>query len=362
MNSKKKLILLLLLLLAACNNTHKAYTLHGYQELKIAQFQTNKTLLKPIALAPLPINQVSAPYQNLKSAAPLFEITLKEKELSDVTNKVNSDNTKNETIASDKIAERPRGLQKTNLLIKNPNFIFMALAGLFAALTLSLFIPFIPKSKKIAFWAMENRKTTRAIIFTGQNMAGLAGMFLGKVMFGHGIIATAPSTYALAGITSAVALLYPYRKVKNGLFRHTYAKQKVFDLLISLCFVTMFANIGNRATADDNFSKPASAVIHSFDKIENTVFASHSTPNYAMAAKVYNRTNGIYAKNANAGQDIAIFFIILFLILLLALLAILACIIACNGQGLPAIVLLLGGGALLIWAGVSAVRSIREGK
>ncbi len=361
----KKLILLAFLFLASCNNTKQTASRYNNQELKFVQSQT-RSELTPTAKTPIPSNTISFlhPIQKSANSSTLYDSIKNRPTYSasnDLVTKSAENSLKTNLIVSNSISGQSKEEPETGTANKNSNFLFLSLSGLFAALVISIFIPFIPKSKRLAFWALENRKAARGIIFLGQTITGLAGLFLGKELFNHGIISTETSTYALAGITSATALLYPYRKVKKGLFKHTYAKQKIFDLLMCISMFTLFMNVGNRAASDANFSKPASTIIHALDNKENTAFVPNNSSSYHTDnAKGYYYNNEHYSKNATVGQGIASFFIILFLILFLTLIAILACILACNGQGIAALFLFFGGWALLIWAGISAVRSVNE--
>ncbi len=227
-------------------------------------------------------------------------------------------------------------VQKTKYLSanekKNSDFWFLGLAGSLASLFLFAFNPFVPATRKIGYWALNHRKLTRVLHFVGHVMLAGCALFLGKQLHQIGVITTDVTTYALAGVTSIVALLYPSRKHKKGLFKNTYRKQKLFALVMVMSGFSLFLNMGNRLSAHDwNYG------IKDTDSNHIAQLFSSGAPNHESS------------KVNTAGRVVLTVVTCLVSMLLCLLIAAASCSLSCSGQeGLSVIILILGFPAVII--------------
>ncbi|MBL0340812.1 MAG: hypothetical protein IPP71_07760 [Bacteroidetes bacterium] len=225
---------------------------------------------------------------------------------------------------------------------------FLAFAGAIALLLNFTFKPFIPRTRKIGYWSLNNRKVARGLHFIAHTLLAGCGLFIGKQLHELGILTSDVTTFSLAAFTSLVALLYPVRKHKSGLFKNTYAKQKLFALTMVLCGFSLFINIGDRYAEND---WKYGIGVSSNRQIANATFSSTSSS-----------ISQTYHQQDKTKEVVLTVVTCLVSLLLTFLIAAGSCGLACSGQeGLSVVVLVIGIPALILGT-VAVVKSIWKPK
>ncbi len=217
--------------------------------------------------------------------------------------------------------------------------VFLLFCGAFISLVSLFFRKVINKLKPAGYFAFENRRAVRPMIFFMNVLLAMGGFYLGINLWHEGLVTTHASTVALASLSSALILLYPSRKARRGLFKNTYQKQKWFSLLMTLSGLLLLINIGNRYGSERYLDKEYAAIT---SYTPGVVYETMKTLATDHPIEKYNEDD--------AGRIVASVFVIIFCVLLCAGIVILSCALACSGQpalsvltlvvGLPVVILL----------------------
>jgi hypothetical protein len=224
---------------------------------------------------------------------------------------------------------------------------FLASCGVLFALAAGFFHPLIPKTKLMGWWALLHRHKVRPLFFALNSLLALSGFYLGVNLHRLGIDTTDVSTYSLSALAGALILGYPHRRVKAGIFKPTYTRQKWYALILALTGMMLFANFGNRYASEKYLDKTISAI---------SVIPGQ--PVYSTLQHLAADQNDDSADTA--GRVIAVVFVIIVCVALCILIAALACGLACNGQVALSILLLAVGIPAVVLLTVHAVKKILE--
>ena len=257
-------------------------------------------------------------------------------------------------------AEKPDPSKETPFE-KSEAFIFMMaiLAGL---------IPFgVIKANpnlaaNISFWAAMNPWKTR-LMFAGTNTAMIAGgLMLGDQFADSGIHFSGLSRYLLMGTFFASSLLYPVRNASSRILKHSYSKQKAFDLAVAISGFMLMVNVGNDPAVRATLTNIVSLNNHD-QQYENTMNGYSQTPQkllyYETVSKVQDDQKTAEEEKQIRSKKIASTVGVSFLALLAALgVAAAACGLSCNGMAGLAALTGIGGGVLIIGLTIWAIRRI----
>jgi len=126
------------------------------------------------------------------------------------------------------------------------DILFLTLSGLFIAGFAAAFKPFVSKTRVLGYWALNNRKVSRGLHFVAHCGLAASGFYLGQQIYDAGFASSEVTTYTLSGLVAIITAFYPKRKVKSGIFKNTYFKQKMFSMLMVASGLMLFINIGNQ--------------------------------------------------------------------------------------------------------------------
>ncbi len=220
----------------------------------------------------------------------------------------------------------------------------LAGSGLLIAMFAAAFRPFVNNTRKIGYWALNNRKLARGLHFVAHCGIAGSGYYLGQQLNNFGLHGSEVTTYGLAGFASLVTLMYPLRKARKGIFKNTYIKQKMFALVTALSGLFLFINIGNSQEA--KVSQKENTNMHS-KVIENE--NNYNTITF---------TNQEEDVNPKAKKIVLTVLVILLCIVLSVLLAAASCGLICTGQGAIAALLIIVGAPLVIILTVHLIKAI----
>lgn len=238
-------------------------------------------------------------------------------------------------------------------------YIMALLAGL---IPFSVIKAYPGLAANISFWAAMNPWKTR-LMFAGTNTAMIVGgLMLGENLADSGIHFSGISRYLLMGTFFASSLLYPFRNTSNRIFRHSYSKQKAFDLAVAISGFMLMVNVGNDPGARTVMTNMAT--FNTRDRqFENTVTGTGQTPRnlmyYETVGQVQDDQKTTDADERIRKEKIGNTVLVSILALLVAFgITVGACALSCNGMtGLAALVA-IGGGGLLIGLTIWAIRKI----
>lgn len=219
------------------------------------------------------------------------------------------------------------------------------ISGIFIGGFATLFRFFIPHTKALGYWALNNRKAARGMHFLAHCGVAASGYYLGKQLYYAGISGSGTTLYSLAGFASMVSLLYPVRKVKHGIFRNTYFKQKMYALLMTASGLMLFVTAGN-LNASGHLGKAISN--HSFIQTEN-----FKDQNIAAEDPLPEK------KKRSTGVNVML--TVLTAILSLALCVLItvgSCALTCSGQGALAVMIAVVGFPLVILLSIHLIKKI----
>ena len=214
----------------------------------------------------------------------------------------------------------------------------------------------------VSFWAAMNPWKTR-LMFAGTNTAMIAGgLMLGEQLADSGIYFSGLSRYLLMGTFFASSLLYPVRKASSRILKHSYSKQKAFDLAVAISGFMLMVNVGN--------DPEIRTTMTNFTGLENHGYQNENT----LKGYGQERQNLLYYETVEQVQDeqktaeeeklirnkkIGSTAAVSFLALLAAfVVAVGACGLSCNGMAGLAALTGIGGGGLVIGLTIWAIRRI----
>ena len=246
-------------------------------------------------------------------------------------------------------------------LHKSGNLILLlaALAGLipFAAIKAK------PKlARSISFWTAMNPWKTRFMYAGIQIALGGSGFLLGKQLVENGIQFSDLSKDLLLGVFLTSSLLYPVRYTSVKLFKHSYLRQKAFDLALALSGFMLMVNAGNNPEWTSSLMNMIN--LKGNEQSNVTMLIDHSqTPKQLVYFQNGNllQDEKPVPQNRERGPGINILLTILAVLAALGLaylLVLAACGLSCNGMEGLAYLVGIGGGLLLIGLAIWVIKSI----
>jgi hypothetical protein len=240
-------------------------------------------------------------------------------------------------------------------LKKSPNKMFLIGTGILGLLCMGVLLPFLPKTRKIAYWAFKNPTKTKWLLVGAQVLTSAAGLFLGKRLYDEGIVTSETTTNALFALATAGTLFYPKKQANKEFFWKSYRKQKMLSLLMALTGVGLVTNLGNRIAADREFSPVASSAMLMLDK------HYYDKPN-AISYASYTTTAGQHKEPMSKGGTIALRVLAtVLMVFLLVLITVATCWLICIEQPVWAVLLFFGGGGAVVYGYIRALRALSSG-
>jgi hypothetical protein len=244
---------------------------------------------------------------------------------------------------------------------KSETFILMIaiLAGLipFAAIKAT------PKfATNISFWTAMNPWKTR-FMFAGIQIAlGTAGVLIGERLADNGIHFSGLSRDLLLGAFLTSSLLYPVRYTSIKFFKHSYLRQKAFDLALAISGFMLMVNAGNDPGIRASLTNMVNIKGHEQQNVKMLNDQSQTPKQlvyFQNDKQVQDEQTALQSKETSRGLKILYTLLAVLAGLVLGfLLAAAACAIYCNGMEGLAFVAGIGGGILLILLAVWAIKSI----
>ena len=242
---------------------------------------------------------------------------------------------------------------------KSETFILMmaVLAGLIPLAAIKA----TPKlAENISFRAAMNPWKTR-FMFAGIQIAlGAAGLLLGKRLADNGIHLSDLSRDMLMGAFLTSSLLYPVRHTSVKLLKHSYLRQKAFDLALAISGFMLMVNAGNDPGMRASLTSMVSFNNHEQQNVN--MLNAHSQASkqlvyYQNDKQLQDEQTATQKKEKSRKIGLTILAVLGALVLGFFLAAA-ACGLACEGmEGLAAAVG-IGGGFLLITLTIWAIKSI----
>ena len=244
---------------------------------------------------------------------------------------------------------------------KNETFILMMaiLAGLIPLGAIRA----TPKlASNISFWAATNPWKTRFMSAGIQIALGAAGVVLGEKLAYNGIHFSTLSKDVLLGAFLTSSVLYPVKNTSIRLFKHSYIRQKTFDLALALSGLMLMVYAGNDPVMRASLTNMVSFKSHEQQNV-NMMNDNSQAPKqlvyYQNNKQLQNEQPAPRKKEMNRGmKDLLSFLIVLAALGLGFLLAVASCEIYCNGMVGLSFLVGIGGGVLLIILAVGLIKSI----
>jgi len=248
--------------------------------------------------------------------------------------------------------------QKISLYKRESFILFIAL--LFGLIPLGL-IKANPKlAANISFWAAMNPWKTR-FMFAGIQAGLIAtGLILGERLAYNGIHFSNVSKDLLIGAFLTSSLLYPVKHTSIKLLKHSYLRQKAFDLTLAVSGFMLMVAAGNDPVMRGSYTKMISFINPGY---ENRIENLRPEPKQLL----YYQNDGQQIKEqavpdkedkTRRKKTLATIFASLGFLALGFLVAGAACSLSCNGMEGLAYLVGIGGGALIIGLWIYAIKSI----
>jgi hypothetical protein len=214
----------------------------------------------------------------------------------------------------------------------------------------------------ISFWAAMNPWKTR-FMFAGIQIAmGIAGILLGERLADNGIHFSNLSRDLLLGAFLTSSMLYPVKHTSIKLFKHSYLRQKAFNLAVAISGFMLMVNAGNDPGMRASLTNMVS--FKGYEQQNVNMLNDHSqAPKqllYYQNVKLLQDQQAA-PRNKETSQGLKILYtmlVILAALVLGCLVAAAACGLSCNGIVGLAYLVGIGGGGLLITLAIWAIKSI----
>jgi hypothetical protein len=240
---------------------------------------------------------------------------------------------------------------------------FILMMAILAGLIPFAMIKATPKlSTNISFWAAMNPWKTRFMIAVTQIALGTMGFLLGEKLADNGVHFSDLSKDLLVGAFLTSSLLYPVKHTSIKLLKHSYLKQKAFDMALVMSGFMLMVNAGNNPELRASFTSMVNFKGHEQQNVN--ILNDHSQTS----------TRLLYFHNDNQSQDeqtapqkkepsrgLKILYTVLAVLAALVLgcfVAAAVCGLWCNELYLLSVLAGVGGGGLIIWIAISAIKSI----
>ena len=214
----------------------------------------------------------------------------------------------------------------------------------------------------ISFWAAMNPWKTR-FMFAGTQIAlGTAGIMLGEKLADSGIHFSDLSRDLLVGAFITSSMLYPVKYTSIKLFKHSYLRQKSFDLALAISGFMLMVNAGNDPGIRASFTSMVNFKGH---ELQNVNVLDDQSPAPKQLLYYHNdkqlQDEQTAPQNKETSRGLKILYTVLAALGILALgflVAAAACGLSCNGMVGLAVLTGIGGGALVIALAVWLIKRI----
>lgn len=218
-------------------------------------------------------------------------------------------------------------------------------------------------ANNISFWAAMNPWKTRFMFAGAQVALGASGILLGTRLADSGMHFTDLSKDIMLGTFLTSALLYPVRYSSVRLLKHSYLRQKAFDLALALSGFLLMINVGNtNPDLKTNFNRMANfkANIDQNVRLLDDQNQIRKSMTYVRGEKeLMVEQDIVQKKEMSKGTKIALTVLIIIAGLGLGyLLVAAACGLSCNGMEGLAYLVGIGGGILLITLAILVIKRI----
>jgi hypothetical protein len=214
----------------------------------------------------------------------------------------------------------------------------------------------------ISFWAAMNPWKTRFMFATIQIALGITGVLLGERLADNGIHFSGFSRDLLLGAFLTSSMLYPVKGTSIKLFKHSYLRQKAFDLALVISGLLLMVNAGNDPGMRASMTNMVTFIGHEqqdVNIINDNSQASKQLVYYQNEKQLQdNQTAPRKNETSKGAKGLFTFLVVLATLVLGCLLAIAACGIYCNGMVGLAFLVGIGGGGLLIGLAIWVIKSI----
>jgi len=236
--------------------------------------------------------------------------------------------------------------------------------------------------KKISRWAKDHKWSARYIIIISHLILATLAVVTGVLLSSLNIAVSLSVLLFFIALYGIAFVLYPSRNKKKGFSDgNFYIRQKSCDFLLAASTFFMFVYMGNHpdrlfqygsplnATVVNNSSLPGDSAVRSYKTIAAFSAAMKNENGNTLRFKERKKLLKAQIKGIRKSDELSrgakVALIVLSAIVALFLLygvAALACSLSCNGSGAAALIVGIGGGALVIWLLFITIRSIMGGK
>jgi len=237
--------------------------------------------------------------------------------------------------------------------------------------------------KKISFWAKHHKRAARIIIIVSFLLLNVLGIVSGSLLASLDIVIPVAVLVSLACIYCAGFIAYPSRSLKGKTLTPAafYVRQKTCDLLLAGSTFLMIIFLGNRPdqlfpydlpfskALASNTTQPKDSTVKTYKTI--AAFSASLKDENGKSLKWKERKKLLkeqvkaIKQSKETSKGVKVLLIILSVIAaigLLALILALACDLSCSGSDGAAILVGVGGVALVIFLLVIAIRAIKGQK
>lgn len=236
--------------------------------------------------------------------------------------------------------------------------------------------------KKISLWAKHHKKPARLLIVSSFILLTLLGILTGSLLNEIGVSFLPLFLVVVIGIYLAALAIYPSMMLKSKKINRAvlYARQKCCDFALgasTFCMIVFFANqpgqLFNSVTPAWAANPvqpllPKDSTLKTYKTI--AAFSASLKDDNGKSLKWKERKKLLKvqvkairnSEMSKGGKTALIILSVLVAIGLLALVAALACNLSCSGSEGAAVMVMLGGGALIIYLLVITIKSIKGKK
>ena len=329
--------------------------------VKLSYFELNK-LPDPAGIINEPRNIIISPSQEnipypIKTGKNHSDdyILLKRQDVTDIT--------LNESAGESSVSTTDSGMSQPGKLPFHKSEAFVLMMAVLAGLIPLATIKSTPKlAADISFWAAMNPWKTRIMFAAAQIALGTAGFMLGVKLADNGVHFSALSWDLSLGSFLFSSLLYPAKNTSFNLFKHTYLRQKAFDLALAISGFMLMVNTGNDTGTRSSFGKMVN-----FNGYERQTVNITDNQNPVPTQLLYHQSDKQLQdkqtvvpkkERSNADNIILTTLAVLATLVLGFIVAAAACSLSCNGMGGLAALTGIGGGALVLVLAIWAIKSI----
>ncbi len=234
--------------------------------------------------------------------------------------------------------------------------------------------------KKISTWGKHNKAAARVIIIISSIILILLGLNLGYKLKEAGLLLPFSLFTGITCVYFISILVYPYKtlRIANHPASYNYVRRKTLDLVIAFCSFSMFLFVGNRPGGVIHLGNAVYAAvplnspskeIKPFKSISSFSKSIKDENGKLIKWKERKKLLKEQLKSVKSSKDLSrgektLLTILSILVAsgLLLLVGALACGISCNGSAAGAIIVGVGGTALIIWLLIITLRAINRAK